>query len=247
MNTESENLQVYAIIRRIEKALEDSPRSRLGNGKRMVDIELIVDLLGDLKVSIPDDIRRATNILNEADSVLESADERARMLVESAERRAALTIDKANSKAERVLKDSYQEFESRVNDHSIYLEAQKRGQLIVRRADANARGILDDARQTADTMLKQVRARLMDYCADIDIERERFAPAQAPNASKPVPAREPEAEPAPAPDAIVQDGNPEPPAARGASPGFFARMLDKLIPVRDDEEEDYADAADGDS
>jgi len=51
-------MQIFTIIGQLEDMIERSPRPKLGNGanKRVIDAEEMIDLLGDLKVTIPEDI-----------------------------------------------------------------------------------------------------------------------------------------------------------------------------------------------
>ena len=66
----AQTMKIYSIISRIEQELEESPRTKFAGAtnKRIVEIDRLFDLLSDLKVTIPEDIRRATGILAEANS-----------------------------------------------------------------------------------------------------------------------------------------------------------------------------------
>ena len=71
-------MKIYSIISSIEQELEESPRTKFGGqSRRIVEIERLYDLLGDLKVTIPEDIRRATGVLAEADNRINDAKEQA--------------------------------------------------------------------------------------------------------------------------------------------------------------------------
>lgn len=51
----AQTMKIYSIIARIEEELEESPRTKFGgsSNKRVVEIDRLFDLLGDLKVTIP--------------------------------------------------------------------------------------------------------------------------------------------------------------------------------------------------
>ena len=68
-------VRIYDVIERLEDILEGSPRPKgIGNNdKRVVDMSLFEDLLGDIKVLIPDDVRHANNILLESDRIIDGA------------------------------------------------------------------------------------------------------------------------------------------------------------------------------
>ena len=57
----AQTMKIFSIINRIKQELEESPRSKFGGtNKRVVEVDRLLDLLEDLKVVIPEDIRRAT-------------------------------------------------------------------------------------------------------------------------------------------------------------------------------------------
>ena len=65
MSNNTQIMQIFTIIGQLEDMIERSPRPKLGNGanKRVIDAEEMIDLLGDLKVTIPEDIRRANRMM----------------------------------------------------------------------------------------------------------------------------------------------------------------------------------------
>ena len=84
----AQTMKIYSIISRIEQELEESPRTKFAGAtnKRIVEIDRLFDLLSDLKVTIPEDIRRATGIIAEADNTIRDAKENAlRNHIENAE------------------------------------------------------------------------------------------------------------------------------------------------------------------
>ena len=56
----AQTMKIYSIISRIEQELEERPRTKFAGAtnKRIVEIVRLFDLLSDLKVTIPEDIRR---------------------------------------------------------------------------------------------------------------------------------------------------------------------------------------------
>ena len=86
----AQTMKIYSIISRIEQELEESPRTKFAGAtnKRIVEIDRLFDLLSDLKVTIPEDIRRATGILAEANNTIRDARENAKDMVEQAQQEA---------------------------------------------------------------------------------------------------------------------------------------------------------------
>ena len=75
MSNNMQNLKIYDIIDQLEDLIENSPKPKLSGSatKRTVDVEEVFDLLGDLKTTIPEDIRRANSLMIEAQNTIDSA------------------------------------------------------------------------------------------------------------------------------------------------------------------------------
>ena len=175
MTRNIDKLQIYSILQQIEQLLEASPRAKLASGnKRVVDLDALYDLLGDLKVSIPDDVRMAQSVIAEVDSIINEADERAHNVIQSAERRASMTIDKANAKAEQLVEEATTIFEQKVGDHPVYLEAQKRAQQVMRKAEYNSTVIFEDAKRNTDQILSELLSYLSTYQSEISSKRAKL-------------------------------------------------------------------------
>ena len=69
-------------INELENIIDSSPAPRFGGNtdRRIVDIDEIYNLLGDLKVTIPEDVRKADSIINNAKNITSKAEEFAREL-----------------------------------------------------------------------------------------------------------------------------------------------------------------------
>ncbi len=174
MSNNDTAMQIFDIISQIEEAIENSPRPKLGGSqnKRTVDVDELFDLLGDLKVTIPDDIRRANSIMVEANSMIENAEDHAREIVEAAEHRAEALLKDAHVKGEKMRRQAESEFEKRVNENDIYLEAQTRAKLLARKAEHNAALVFENARQYADEVLADLERFLSEYQHLVVVNRE---------------------------------------------------------------------------
>ena len=87
MSEVQQSMKIFTIISQIEQLLSESPKAKLGGGnKHTVDVDQAFDLLGDLKVTIPDDIRRANSVLIESEKMLDYARENADEMIADAEK-----------------------------------------------------------------------------------------------------------------------------------------------------------------
>ncbi len=218
MNT-TQNMQIYTIIGQIEDVLESSQKPKIGGGptKRIIDIEELKDLLGDLKVTIPDDIRRANSVIVESATMLDNASENAKDLVDNAQKKADDLIAQANATSERIVEKAKQEYERLVSEDEIYQEAQKRAQLLAMKAEHNAALVYENAKCYANDVLLDLENFLNEYRQLVDKNRcslEAKQPAQ-PVYQQPVQQNVARQE-APAPAPVRQQRKPKPPVARPA-------------------------------
>ncbi len=181
MSNSEQSMQIYGIISQIEQMVEESPRPKLGGGnKRVVDMDAILDVLGDLKVTIPEDLRRANSLIVDSETILDNARENAAELVENAGKEADSIIRSASEQAERILREADEEFERRVSEHEITLEAERRAQLLEKKAEANAVFVYDSAKQYADEVLEDVQKFLDNYQRLISANRRELGASQRP-------------------------------------------------------------------
>ena len=151
--TDKQPLKIASMIAQLEELIEASPKAKFGGGKRMVDADAMLDLLGDMKVTIPDDIRRAQS-----------------MLLDEA---AIITL--ARDEAESIRTNAEREFEAHVAEHAILNEVQRRADEILVRAEENARQIVQGSRQYADNILVDIQRYLHDYFKIVDQNRQELA------------------------------------------------------------------------
>ncbi len=164
MSIDSQNLKIFAILEQIEQTIENSPRPKIGGGnKRLVDVDEIMDLMGDLKVTIPEDIRRANSVMLEAQNMTDNAADHARDIVEKAQRQADKLVAEANSTAQQLVVKAKDEYERLVSEDEIYQEAQKRSQLLAAKAEFNANVVYENAKLYADQVLQDLERFLVEY------------------------------------------------------------------------------------
>ncbi|MDL2236150.1 hypothetical protein LJC07_08475, partial [Christensenellaceae bacterium OttesenSCG-928-L17] len=147
-NQNPHSLRIFTIIAQIEQYLEGAQRPKFSGGsgdKRLVDVNAIFDLLGDLKVTIPEDIRRANSVLIEADTLMDHANQDAIDLVEQAQREADLLRQQAESELADTRIAAEREFEARVSEDSVMAEVQRRSDLLQQHAEYNANLVYDGA------------------------------------------------------------------------------------------------------
>jgi hypothetical protein len=193
----AQTMKIFSIINRIKQELEESPRSKFGGtNKRVVEVDRLLDLLEDLKVVIPEDIRRATGILSEAENTIADAKENAAEIVEQAHQESDTILSQAQAHADSIRADAQAEFEHRVGESEVYNEAFSRASGIAAEAEENATAIYNGARKYADEILVDLQRYLGEYHQMIENNRKELGvdDSSVPVAA-PVQVRVPVAEP----------------------------------------------------
>jgi cell division septum initiation protein DivIVA len=130
----------------MEEVLESSKKSMLFSDKVSVDKNKLMDIITDLRLNLPDDIRMAQRILGDHESVLEDA-----------QRKAANIIELAEEEAQRM-----------VRDDEITHRATKEAQDIIDAAKKDAREMRMSAVEYADGMLEKAESKIRETMTYMD-------------------------------------------------------------------------------
>lgn len=182
-------------INEIEEIIDSSPAPRFGGNtdRRIIDIDDIYSLIGDLKVTIPEDVRKADSIIADAknittkaekyaaeignnaqaraDSIVSEAESKRESIVSTAEANASSIVAAAEAKAESIIADAEAKREALLDEHDIIIEAEHRAELLRRKAEYNAQRVYDNAKTYADQILGSLMKFLEEYHGIVEINR----------------------------------------------------------------------------
>lgn len=159
-------MDILHLIDRLEQTLNEGQRVWL-TAKLMVDEDRVYGIVDQMRVAIPDAIKRANRIEAEKDRVLAQAHE----------------------EADRIRHLAKQEAEELISRDAVLTSAQQRADNILERARRDA----DALRQDADTYTIEVLARLEeDLLRSLSVVRNGLHKLQADQAA--APAEQPTAE-----------------------------------------------------
>lgn len=143
--------RIQDLILMLEEEIEQSPKQRLAGGnKRLVDCDRMLDLLGDLKVVVPEEVRVAQTVLLEQKALLRDAENQATEL-----------LARARVESERL-----------IAQENILQEARSRGDQIIRDAEEKADALMQESRDYSQTVMEEVQRYLTRYIEMIDETRE---------------------------------------------------------------------------
>ncbi len=140
--------QIERCIENIYEFVENCKGSTFSQNKVVVPKDELYDLLDELKLRTPDEIKRYQKIIANRDSIIAQAEEKAEQIIEE-----------AKAKAKQL-----------VSEHEIMQQAYARANELVSAAGAEADEMLTGANTDAD----QIRTGALNYANDIMTDMEKI-------------------------------------------------------------------------
>ena len=144
-------MDVLNLIDEIEDILEDSSSIPF-SGKVMVDKEEILEIIKEIRIKLPDEIKQAAWI----------KDERQRILAE------------AQKEADTIVNEAKSHLEELIDEDEITRNAKERGLEIVTKAQNNAKEIRIGAMEYADNLLVETQENLSSLIDLLDKNRQEL-------------------------------------------------------------------------
>ncbi|PYG86847.1 hypothetical protein LY28_02667 [Ruminiclostridium sufflavum DSM 19573] len=144
-------MEILTILESLEDLIEKSSGVPF-SGKCLVDREEVLEIVKEMRLKLPDDIKQAKWI----------KEERQKILLE------------AQKEANNILKDAENKIASLVDEHEITKKAYEQSNEIVSSAQKNAREIRLGAREYADSVLNKVEEILTDATDVIKTNRKEL-------------------------------------------------------------------------
>ncbi len=137
-------MSMIELFQYLEEELRNASSLPL-TGKRLVDADKCVDIIADLQSLLPEEVKKAEEIVASEARILDAAHQRADQMHEQAE----------------------QAFRERVNDHDVTRQARQEAQYILQEARKEAREIRLDAMQYCDDLLAEMEKNAAQLQSEI--------------------------------------------------------------------------------
>ena len=144
-------MEILTVLETLEDLIERSSGVPF-SGKCLVDREEVLEIVKEMRLKLPDDIKQAKWV----------KEERQRILLQ------------AQKEADNILKDAENKIAALVDEHEITKKAYEQANEIVGTAQKNAREIRLGAREYADSVLDKVEEILTDATDVIKINRKEL-------------------------------------------------------------------------
>jgi vacuolar-type H+-ATPase subunit H len=170
-------VEVLDLIDSLEELVVQARRLPMG-GNLVVDRKRMLDLVDQLRLSVPGDLHQARQIIESREQILEDAHRTAREILEEAER-----------EREQLINQNQIALEAQERGHAMLVEAEQRARETIAEADATAAAHLseaadaatkqlDDADEYALEILRRLQGQMQSYLESIrasieSLEQER--------------------------------------------------------------------------
>lgn len=144
-------MEILSILETLEDVVERSSNIPF-SGKSLLDKEEILELIKEIRLNLPDDIKQAKWV----------KEERQRILME------------AQKEADSIIKNAESKIASLIDEHEITRRAYEQSNEIVSIAQKNAREIRMGTREYADSILNKVEDILIDTIDVIKTNRKEL-------------------------------------------------------------------------
>lgn len=144
-------MEILAILETLEDVVEKGTSIPF-SGRCLLDKEEILEIIKEIRLKLPDDIKQAKWV----------KDERQRILLE------------AQKEASNIVKDAESKISSLVDEHEITKKAYEQANEIIANAQKNAREIRLGTREYADSLLNKLEDMLQETLEEVKADREEL-------------------------------------------------------------------------
>jgi cell division septum initiation protein DivIVA len=146
-----ERMEILSVLEALEDLIERAP-SMPFTGKCMVNRDEILDIIQDIRLKLPDDLKQAKWVIEERSHILAEAQQEADNIIKASDSKIAAMVD----------------------EHEICRKAYEQAEVIITNAKKNAREIRLGTREYADNILNKVEEILEDTLAVIKANRDEL-------------------------------------------------------------------------
>ncbi len=143
-------MEIFTLLENLEELLESGAKVPFST-KVMVDIDELRELIEDMRLKIPDELKQAKWVKEERQRIIADA-----------EADAQKTLSDAKAKSEQMLKDAQEKIATLVDDHVITKQALEQKEQIIENANKVSKEISMGTRDYADAILEKVEEVLKE-------------------------------------------------------------------------------------
>ena len=169
--------RIEQLISEIEEYIDGCKPQAFTNSKKIiVDKDEMEELLVELRLRTPDEIKKYQKIISNKEAIISSAQEEADGILGRARAEAEKLLSDAKETAEQTLSEAEKSKEEMLSDHEIIQQAYQQASDLMEQTNAQAQQLAEQASAQAQQMVEQASAQAQqlvnDAVSDSDNIRE---------------------------------------------------------------------------
>ncbi len=195
-------MDLLHLVDRIEELLATAQKMPIGN-RAIIDRRRMLDIIDQMRIAIPHEVREAQEIVAHRDHVLREAEEDRRLIEAQAQERASRMVEAheitgaARARAEEIAREAERRLQDRIDEANRDVsqridESRMIAREQMRAADEYARDLLERLERQLGSFVKSVHAGIEQLEPSPQAMARIAVPrAEPPRAEAPAPVREP--------------------------------------------------------
>ncbi|MGI8927106.1 MAG: hypothetical protein ACR2HN_10750 [Tepidiformaceae bacterium] len=155
-------MDILDLIDSLEELVVQARRLPVG-GNLVVDRKRMLDVVDQLRLSVPADVRQAAQILETRDQIAQDAHEEGRLVLQKAEQERARRLD-----------ESVIVREAEERSHAMLIDAEARARQAIAEADATAAAHLSEAAEAAARQLDDADQYALEVLRRLENQLQAF-------------------------------------------------------------------------
>jgi len=155
-------LEILDLIDSLEELVIQARRLPVG-GNLVVDRKRMLDVIDQLRLAVPTDLRQAAQVLETKDQIVAEAREEAHALMQRTEAERARRIEESS-----VVREAYE------RSHAMLMDSEARAREIIGEADATAAAHLSEAAEAATKQLDDADQYAMEVLRRLENQLQAF-------------------------------------------------------------------------
>ncbi len=152
--------RIEQLIGEIEEYIDGcKPQAFTNNKKIIVDKDEMEELLVELRLRTPDEIKKYQKIISNKEAILSSAQAEADGILGRARAEADQILSEAKEKAEQAVADARKLSEEMLNEHEILQEAYRQADELLEQTGAQANELMEQTSAQANELMEQTSAQ----------------------------------------------------------------------------------------
>jgi len=135
-----EDMKVLELLDELKEEINSSPKSVFSN-KKAVDLEILTEILEDLKTAVPKELAQAKKLLADKEKILSDA----------------------KAEAETIVSGAQEALEEKVSEDEVTKAAEEKAEEMMNKARGNAKEITLGAKEYADDIMGELETYFADY------------------------------------------------------------------------------------